>query len=91
MANAVISVSLKRVDLKQILAAVQAPTLLITGSSHPDCSPEEMQEGAALVSRGSSHVVPGAAYLAPLEAPTELITCLRRFWMAHQISTPEFH
>jgi pimeloyl-ACP methyl ester carboxylesterase len=80
MTNAVVSISLKRRDLTPVLADVNAPTLFVTGSEHPDWSPEQMGAAAALLPTGSSRVVDGAAYLVPLEAPDEFSRCVREFW-----------
>ena len=83
LANAVVSISLKRRDLEPLLPAVQAPTLFITGSAHPDWSPEQMRAAAALLPRGSTRVVDGAAYLVPLEAPAAFSRCVHEHWAAH--------
>lgn len=86
MTNAVASVSLSRLDLKPILPAVQTPTFFITGSAHPDWSPNQMRAAAALLPDCSTHVVEGTAYLLPLEAPTEFSRNVRAFWTAHPAS-----
>ncbi len=86
MTNAVASVSLSRLDLKPLLPAVQTPTLLLTGSAHPDWSPDQMRAAATLLADCSTHVVEGAAYLLPLEAPTEFGRLVRAFWTAHPAS-----
>jgi pimeloyl-ACP methyl ester carboxylesterase len=83
MTNAVVSISLKRRDLKPVLPQVKAPTLFVTGSEHPDWSPEQMRAAAALLPQGSSRVVDGAAYLVPLEAPDEFSRGVREFWKVH--------
>jgi pimeloyl-ACP methyl ester carboxylesterase len=83
MANAVVSISLKRRDLQPVLPEVMAPTLFVTGSEHPDWSPEQTRAAAALLPQGSSCVVDGAAYLVPLEAPDEFSRCVREFWRVH--------
>lgn len=83
MTNAVVSVSLKRRSLTPWLPALQAPTLFITGSAHSDWSAEQMRASAALLPRGSTHVVDDVAYLVPLEAPDEFSRCVREFWAAH--------
>lgn len=88
MANAVVSVSFNRLDLKPVLSAVQAPTLFITGAEHPDWSPEQMQAAAALLPNGATRVVDGAAYLVPLEAPTEFANHVRDFWASHAKTGP---
>ncbi len=88
MTNAVISVSFNRIDLKPVLSAVQAPTLFMTGSAHPDWSPEQMRAAAALLPNCATQVVDGAAYLVPLEAPTEFANHVREFWAAHADRAP---
>lgn len=80
LANAVVSISLRREDLTPLLGSVQAPTLLLTGSAHPDWSPEQAQAAAARLPQGSSAVVDDAAYLLPLEAPAEFTRLVRQFW-----------
>jgi pimeloyl-ACP methyl ester carboxylesterase len=83
LANAVVSISLNRRDLTPLLPSVQAPTLILTGAAHPDWSPEQAQAAAALLPRGSTDVLDGAAYLAPLEVPTEFSLRVRKFWAAY--------
>jgi len=83
LTNAVVSISFKRLDLMPVLPAVQAPTLFITGSAHPDWSPDQMRTAAALLPHGSTQVIDGTAYLVPLEAPTEFSRRVRDFWTAH--------
>lgn len=80
LANAVVSISLRREDLRPVLPAVQAPTLFITGSAHPDWSPEQMRVAAAQLPHASTRVLDGAAYLVPLEAPDEFSRCVHEFW-----------
>lgn len=82
LANAVVSISLKRDDLRPVLPAVLAPTLFITGSAHPDWSPEQLRAAAALLPHGSTRVLDGPAYLIPLEAPEEFSRCVHEFWAA---------
>ncbi|MFN8422870.1 MAG: alpha/beta hydrolase [Anaerolineae bacterium] len=80
MANAVVSISLRREDLTPLLGSVQAPTLFLTGSAHPDWSPEQARAAATRLPQGSSAVVDDAAYLLPLEAPTTFARLVREFW-----------
>ena len=80
--NALVSISLRREDLLPLLPAVQAPTLFITGSAHPDWTPQQMQAAAALLPHGSTRVLDGAAYLIPLEAPAEFTRCVQAHWAA---------
>jgi pimeloyl-ACP methyl ester carboxylesterase len=92
MANAVVSVSLKRVDLLPLLR-VAAPTLFITGSEHPDWTPAQMRSAAELLPDGSTAVLDGVAYLGPLEAPSALSRLVLEFWAAHpptgSVAVPE--
>jgi pimeloyl-ACP methyl ester carboxylesterase len=83
MANAVASISLRREDLTPLLGSVQAPTLFLTGSAHPDWSPEQTRAAAARLPQGASGVVDGAAYLLPLEAPAAFTGLVRPFWAHH--------
>lgn len=80
MANAILSIGLGRTDLAPLLGSVQAPTLFLTGSEHPGWSPEQAEAAAARLPHGSSGVVPDAAYLLPLEAPTDFNSRVRQFW-----------
>lgn len=80
--NALVSISLRREDLLPLLPAVQAPTLFITGSAHPDWTPPQLQAAAAQLPHGSTRVLDGAAYLIPLEAPTEFTRCVQEHWAA---------
>lgn len=80
MANAIASVGLGRKDITPVLGSVQAPTLFLTGSAHPDWSPEQAQAAASRLPHGSSGVVADAAYLLPLEAPLDFSRRVRQFW-----------
>lgn len=80
LANAIVSISLKREDLRPVLPAVQAPTLFMTGSAHPDWSPEQLRAAATQLPQGSTRVLDGAAYLVPLESPDEFSRCVQEFW-----------
>ena len=80
MANAIRSVGLGRRDLTPLLGSIQAPTLFLTGSDHPDWTAEQVEAAAARVPHGSSGVVADAAYLLPLEAPTAFSGWVREFW-----------
>lgn len=86
MANAISSIGLGRTDLTPFMPSVQAPTLLLTGSAHPDWSAAQVRAAAARLPHGSSGVVDNAAYLLPLEAPAAFTRLVRQFW-AHQ-ATP---
>ena len=78
--NAVISISLRWEDLTDLLSDIAAPTLLITGSDHSGFTPAQAEAAARLLRNGQTAVVPDAAYLAPLEAPTTTSTLIREFW-----------
>ena len=80
MANAIASIGLGRPDLTPLLESVQVPTLLLTGSAHPDWSAEQVRAAAARLPDGSSGVVDDAAYLIPLEAPAAFTHLVRQFW-----------
>lgn len=86
MANAIVSVSLRRRDLTPALPAVQAPTLFLTGSDHADWTPEQARASAAVLPSGSAAVVDGAAYLLPLERPDEFVRAVEEFWARCAVS-----
>ena len=79
MREAIRSVSLNRPDATDRLAAVKAPTLMVTGAEDLMCSPEDTAAWAALVPSGRSQVVPGAGHLAPLFDP-RLADIIIDFW-----------
>lgn len=78
--NAVISISLGREDLTDLLPAIATPTLMVTGSDHSGFTPTQAAAAADLTPNGRAAVVPDAAYLVPLEAPTTTSTLIREFW-----------
>jgi pimeloyl-ACP methyl ester carboxylesterase len=78
--NAVISISLRREDLTAVLPGIAVPTLLITGSDHAGFTPPQIEAAGRLLRNGRTAVVPDAAYLVPLEAPTITATLIREFW-----------
>ena len=79
--NAVISISLHREDLTHLLPQITAPTLLITGSDHAGFTAVQAEAAARLTRNSRTAVVPEAAYLVPLEAPTTTSTLIREFWV----------
>jgi pimeloyl-ACP methyl ester carboxylesterase len=81
--NAVMSISLGREDLTSLLPQVTTPTLLVTGREHSGFTPAQAQAAAALIPNGRTAVVADAAYLVPLEAPTDTSTLIREFWAQH--------
>lgn len=78
--NAVRSISLDREDLTELLPSIAPPTLFVTGGEHSGFTPAQCQAAARLVRNGRAVVVPDAAYLVPLEAPTTTSTLIREFW-----------
>ena len=80
LANAMVSISIRRPDLTPRLAAVRCPTVFVTGSDHPEWTPEQAEMKSRLLATGSVAVVPDTAYLTPLEAPEETIRILRKIW-----------
>lgn len=86
--NAVVSISLHRQDLTPFLARLTTPTMVITGADHPGWTPHQARAASRLLPRGSSAVVPNAAYLPPLEAPQETVALIRQFWTTQPAATP---
>lgn len=82
--NAVVSISLRRPDLTPDLPRIGVPTLFVTGTDHPDWTPEQARAAAGLLPRGSAAVLDGTAYLGPLEAPGECAWVVREFWATHE-------
>ena len=80
LANAMISISLRRPDLTPRLASIRCPTVFVTGSDHPEWTGDQAEAASRLLARGSAAVVPDTAYLTPLEAPEETIRIVRRLW-----------
>jgi pimeloyl-ACP methyl ester carboxylesterase len=78
--NAVVSISLHRDDMTDLLPQIEAPTLMITGSDHAGFTPVQADAAARLARNARTAVVPDAAYLVPLEAPTIAATLIRDFW-----------
>jgi pimeloyl-ACP methyl ester carboxylesterase len=87
--NAVISISLRREDLTTLLPEIAAPTLMITGSDHSGFTPAQAEAAARLTRIGRTAVVPDAAYLVPLEAPTTTSTLIREFWHGVRLTDPQ--
>lgn len=81
--NAVMSISLGREDLTSLLPQVTTPTLIVTGHEHAGFTPAQARAAAALLPNGRTAFVADAAYLVPLEAPTDTSTLIREFWAQH--------
>ena len=86
LANAMISISLRRQDLTPRLAAVRCPTVFVTGSDHREWTPDQAEAKRRLLANGSVAVVPHTAYLTPLEAPAETVRIIRDLWRASRPS-----
>ena len=83
LANAVVSISLRRPDLTPLLPKVTTPTLFITGTEHSDWSPDQATTASQLLPDGSVRVIEGSAYLSPLETPDEFARLVREHWATH--------
>lgn len=79
-ANAMRSISLGRPDLTPRLGAIRCPTLFVTGGDHEGWTSEQAEAKSRLLADGSVAVVPGTAYLTPLEAPAESLQLIRQHW-----------
>jgi pimeloyl-ACP methyl ester carboxylesterase len=84
LSNAVVSISLQRQDLTELLPRVEAPTLFVTGSEHPEWTPQLALDASRLLQHGSATAVDKAAYLVPFEAPQEFGALVRQFWAANE-------
>ncbi len=83
LSNAVVSISLERLDLTKRLPQVSVPTLFVTGRDHKGWTPAQAAAASELLKDGSVAVVDGAAYLVPLEAPAATVRLVRQFWFDH--------
>ncbi len=86
--NAVVSISLQRRDMTELLAQVSAPTLVVTGSDHDGFTPAQAEAAARLLRHGTVSVVPDTSYLVPLEAPAVCSQIIREFWADLRNSLP---
>ncbi len=80
LADAMVSISLRRPDLTPRLASIRCPTVFVTGSDHPEWSGDQAAASSQRLVNGSSAVVPHTAYLTPLEAPLETVRIVRDLW-----------
>ncbi len=80
LANAMVSISMRRPDLTPRLAAVRCPTIFVTGSDLPDWVPDLAEAKSRLLADGSVAVIPDTAYLTPLEAPAATVRLVRDLW-----------
>ena len=88
LANAMVSISLRRPNLTPRLAAIRCPTVFATGGDHAGWTPEQAEATSGVLASGSVVVVPGTAYLIPLEAPTETVRIVRDVWRAPELPEP---
>jgi pimeloyl-ACP methyl ester carboxylesterase len=88
LTNAMLSISLGRPDLTPRLAAIRCPTLFVTGSDHPEWTPDQAEAKGRLLPAGSVAVIPDTAYLTPLEAPEATIRLLRAMWADQRSGSP---
>jgi len=80
LANAMVSISLKRPDLTQRLSSIRCPTVFVTGGDHPEWTGDQAEAASRTLAVGSAAVVPETAYLIPLEAPEATIRYVRERW-----------
>jgi 3-oxoadipate enol-lactonase / 4-carboxymuconolactone decarboxylase len=64
-------------DLRDRLAEISAPTLLIAGRQDPATPPPHLREIADAVPRATLVELPGASHLAPAQCPEAVLTTLR--------------
>ncbi len=78
--NAVVSVSLRRPDLTDLLRQVTQPALIVTGADHHGFTPQQARAAAQLLQHGEVATIPDTAYLVPLEQPDAVAKLLSDFW-----------
>lgn len=64
-------------DLRDRLAQISAPTLLIAGRDDPATPPAHLREIADAVPGAALVEIPGASHLAPAQCPEAVLTALR--------------
>ncbi|GAA2423041.1 3-oxoadipate enol-lactonase [Streptomyces glaucus] len=64
-------------DLREELARISVPTLLIAGREDPATPPAHLREIADAVPGAALVEIPGASHLAPAERPEAVLTALR--------------
>ncbi|MEU5097434.1 3-oxoadipate enol-lactonase [Streptomyces sp. NPDC020996] len=64
-------------DLRDRLAGISAPTLLVAGREDPATPPAHLREIADAVPGAALVELPGASHLAPAERPEAVLTALR--------------
>ncbi|MFF3503862.1 3-oxoadipate enol-lactonase [Streptomyces sp. NPDC003247] len=64
-------------DLRERLAEISVPTLLVAGREDPATPPAHLREIADAVPGSALTEIPGASHLAPAERPEAVLTALR--------------
>ncbi|WP_217236578.1 3-oxoadipate enol-lactonase [Streptomyces sp. AC555_RSS877] len=64
-------------DLRERLAEISAPTLLVAGREDPATPPAHLREIADAVPGAALVEIPGASHLAPAQCPEAVLTALR--------------
>ncbi|MFD7433676.1 3-oxoadipate enol-lactonase [Streptomyces sp. NPDC059861] len=64
-------------DLRERLAEISAPTLLVAGRADPATPPAHLREIADAVPGATLVELPGASHLAPAQCPEAVLTALR--------------
>ncbi|MBA8976126.1 3-oxoadipate enol-lactonase [Streptomyces sp. SID7804] len=64
-------------DLRERLAEISVPTLLVAGREDPATPPEHLRQIADAVPGAALVEVPGASHLAPAQRPEAVLTALR--------------
>ncbi|MFJ4621006.1 3-oxoadipate enol-lactonase [Streptomyces sp. NPDC088812] len=64
-------------DLRERLAEISVPTLLVAGREDPATPPAHLREIADAVPGAALTEIPGASHLAPAERPEAVLTALR--------------
>lgn len=64
-------------DLRERLAGIRVPTLLIAGREDPATPPQHLREIADAVPDSALVEIPGASHLAPAQCPEAVLTALR--------------
>ncbi|QDI67850.1 4-carboxymuconolactone decarboxylase [Streptomyces calvus] len=64
-------------DLRERLAEISVPTLLVAGREDPATPPEHLRQIADAVPSAALVEVPGASHLAPAQRPEAVLTALR--------------
>jgi len=82
--NAIVSISIRRPDLSDLLARVRQPVLIVTGADHHGFTPEQAQQAVDVLARGQLALLPDTAYLGPLEAPAASVDLVLALWAGVQ-------